>query len=185
MAIRPVSVKPATELLRKANLVIGESDKFSLIGAPRELVFPTLNYLANQFSRMNKFKINKSAEYALPERILPEDYERGLILSLNGGLVVLAYRPTIRGPDNLEPAMGHCSPIESYAVRYILSGELKGKNTNLVMNVIYSRHTKQEAVEDPISHRKKLVDVPYGEFKKHIWREDRERYWFLSNQANL
>ena len=104
MAVKPVSVKKATKILServRSNLVTGQSDEFSLVGAPRELIFPTLNYLANEFLKENKFKLNKFAEYALPERILPEDYERGLILSLNEGLVVLAYKPTLRGPDNL------------------------------------------------------------------------------------
>lgn len=161
-------------------------DYFTPWGVHAEgISFPSLEKLARDFAQNNKLNLVKMVDFNTKDpsdaSVKLEELHRntGKILQFDEGLAVLTFNFSIHGPDNLEATYGG-GPVESYRAKYILSGEISGKETCVIGSMGYSRGCKQEQKTRHFPpHTKYLEWAPKGDFRKAIYRGDREKLWFL------
>ena len=172
-------VKRLEKALRRK--IVCRDDWFVPIGVPEGVIFPELDSIAKMVAEKNKFKIDEIVDYSLLGRYAHDELgHEGKIIRLDKGLVILTHDFEFHGENNLEPTLGG-KPSESYSGRYILSGRLKARDVLLNATLSYSRGTEQVEKREEITRYKYFKNVPHGEFRKTIYRQDKEKYWFLND----
>ncbi len=181
MAEEDVNKNMAEEDVNK-NLVEGLSSfEISLLtGLPQEVDFPKLEDLAEEFGRRNYLSGLKISPYKFLKRgrSLQGEYNSGLILRFGEGEAVLSSQ--LLNDGEMEIVIGGL-PNQLWSAGYVLSGKLKGEQVNLAATIDYSRNTRQEERKHPITQLKRFENVPYGEFRRRVLREDNSSLWFIED----